>query len=510
MLTPLFAEDILAYWPLAVGLVGIFVFLIVLFIFFNFVQLWIQAYLAGAKIGIIDMIRMKLCKVDYVIIVRQKIALVQAGVKVTTQEMEAHVLSRGNGEKVARAVIAAHKAGMDLPWGVAAAIDLAGRDVYEAVNRSVDPKVIDCPDPTKGRTTLDGVCRNGIQLRARARVTVRTKLDRLVGGATEETIIARVGEGIVKAIGTAEHHTDVLANPNLISQAVLNNALDAQTAFEIVSIDVAEIDVGAEHRRQPAGRPGRGRPARRPGQRREAAGPGRGAGAGDAGQGRGEPRPGGAGRGRGAAGHRPGVPRRPARRDGLLQPAQPAVRHADACRHRRRQQRRSPRTRLTAPERVGKGASGFLARPGVRRGPGTRLGRVEVSLDVGEVFRIFAVEQGDPLLEIGGDHPIVRLRRIAQLEKRLTQSEAHEGIRNVRTRDALIRPVARIPLAEEEVAIADGREEAVGRLLLVLRLGQQIPRGLEAGERFFFAVVLVEEGLALFGEAFDLVHNVFR
>jgi uncharacterized protein YqfA (UPF0365 family) len=231
--------------PLVIGGIGIIVGLIFLLIFFNFVQLWIQCLLTGARIGILDMIRMKLCKVDYAMIVRQKIALVQAGVKVSTQEMEAHVLSRGNVQKVVGAVIAAHKAGMDLPWRVAAAIDLAGRDVYEAVKRSVDPKVIDCPDPTKGRSTLDGVCKNGIQLKARARVTVRTKLDRLVGGATEETIIARVGEGIVKAIGGAEHHTDVLANPNLISQAVLRNALDAQTAFEIVSIDVAEIDVGA-------------------------------------------------------------------------------------------------------------------------------------------------------------------------------------------------------------------------------------------------------------------------
>ena len=146
-----------------------------------------------------------------------------------------------------RAVIAAHKAGMDLPWRTAAAIDLAGRDIYKAVQVSVNPKVIDCPvpNPKKPNNTLDGVCKNGIQLKARARVTVRTKLDRLVGGATEETIIARVGEGIVKAIGSAEHHTDVLANPNLISQAVLHNALDSQTAFEIVSIDVAEIDVGA-------------------------------------------------------------------------------------------------------------------------------------------------------------------------------------------------------------------------------------------------------------------------
>jgi uncharacterized protein YqfA (UPF0365 family) len=233
------------HWGLVVGGIALVVGLVCLFIFFSFLQLWIQCVLTGARIGILDMIRMRLCKVDYSMIVRQKIALVQAGVKASTQEMEAHVLSRGNVQKVVGAVIAAHKAGMDLPWRVAAAIDLAGRDVYEAVKRSVDPKVIDCPDPSKGRATLDGVCRNGIQLRARARVTVRTKLDRLVGGATEETIIARVGEGIVKAIGSAEHHTDVLANPNLISQAVLRNSLDSQTAYEIVSIDVAEIDVGA-------------------------------------------------------------------------------------------------------------------------------------------------------------------------------------------------------------------------------------------------------------------------
>src|SRR5207248_3385657 len=130
------------------------------------------------------------------------------------------------------------------PWKTAAAIDLAGRDILDAVKTSVNPKVIDCPDPGKGRPTLDGVCKNGIQLKARARVTVRTKLERLIGGATEETIIARVGEGIVEAIGAAEHHTDVLANPRLISQAVLKNALDSQTAFEIVSIDIAELDVG--------------------------------------------------------------------------------------------------------------------------------------------------------------------------------------------------------------------------------------------------------------------------
>ncbi len=250
MLPYLFAADpkdmisSASVWWLALGLVGLVVFLIVVFICLSFVQLWIQAYIAGARIGFIDMIRMKLQKLDYTTIVRLNIALMKAGLKITPQEMEAHLLARGRLDKVVRAVIAAHKAGMDLSWRASTAIDLAGRDVEEAVRRSVDPKVIDCPDPSKGRTTLDGVCRNGIQLRARARVTVRTKLDRLIGGATEETIIARVGEGIVKAIGSAEHHTDVLANPSMISKAVLDNALDAQTAFEIVSIDIAEIDVG--------------------------------------------------------------------------------------------------------------------------------------------------------------------------------------------------------------------------------------------------------------------------
>jgi uncharacterized protein YqfA (UPF0365 family) len=227
------------------GGVGVVVVIVILLIVFAFFQLWFQAKLTGAEIGFIDLIGMRFRKVDYGMIVRHKIALVQAGVKVDNDELQAHYLARGNVPKVATAVIAAHKAGIELPWRIAAAIDLAGRDILDAVKTSVNPKVIDCPDPAKGRPTLDGVCRNGIQLKARARVTVRTKLDRLVGGATEETIIARVGEGIVKAIGSAEHHTDVLANPNSISQAVLKNSLDSQTAFEIVSIDVAEIDVGA-------------------------------------------------------------------------------------------------------------------------------------------------------------------------------------------------------------------------------------------------------------------------
>ncbi len=231
-------------WWLIIGAVVALLGIFMMIVFFSFVRLWIQSLLTGAKIGIMDLVGMKLRNVDYPMIVRQKIALVQAGVLIKTEELESHFLSRGNVPKTATAVIAAHKAGLDLPWRTAAAIDLAGRDILDAVRTSVNPKVIDCPDPGKGRAFLDAVCRNGIQLRCKARVTVRTKLERLVGGATEETIIARVGEGIVKAIGSADDHKQVLANPNLISQTVLHNSLDSQTAFEIVSIDIADIEVG--------------------------------------------------------------------------------------------------------------------------------------------------------------------------------------------------------------------------------------------------------------------------
>jgi uncharacterized protein YqfA (UPF0365 family) len=158
--------------------------------------------------------------------------------------MEAHYLAGGNVQRLIRALIAAHRARIELDWDTAAAIDLAGRNVLEAVQTSVDPKVIDCPDPKQGRITLDGVAKDGIQLKARARVTVRTNLSQLVGGATEDTIIARVGEGIVSAIGSSVSHKEVLANPALIAQAVLRKSLDSQTAYEIVSIDIADIDVG--------------------------------------------------------------------------------------------------------------------------------------------------------------------------------------------------------------------------------------------------------------------------
>src|SRR3954464_14376190 len=160
---------------LIVAIIAVLIFLVFLFIFFSFIRLWIQALLTKADIGIGSLIGMKLRNVDYGMIVRQKIALVQAGVRVTTGELESHFLARGNVPKTATAVIAAHKAGLDLPWKTAAAIDLAGRDILDAVRTSVNPKVIDCPDASKGRAFLDAVCRNGIQLRCKARVTVRTK-----------------------------------------------------------------------------------------------------------------------------------------------------------------------------------------------------------------------------------------------------------------------------------------------------------------------------------------------
>src|SRR5262249_54792996 len=184
--------DVWRIGMIVAGIIASAIALILLIIFFSFLRLWVQCLLTSAQITILDLVGMKLRNVDYGMIVRQKIALVQAQVDVSTRELEAHYLSRGNVPKTATAVIAAHKAGMDLPWRTAAAIDLAGRDVLDAVKTSVNPKVIDCPDPGKGRLTLDGVCRNGIQLRVKARVTVRTKLDRLVGGATEKTSMVEV------------------------------------------------------------------------------------------------------------------------------------------------------------------------------------------------------------------------------------------------------------------------------------------------------------------------------
>lgn len=245
----LLAQDGVDVWKVvALAIGGFFLLLALIFVavFFRYFNLWFRGFVTRAGIGPLALVVMALRKVNPQVIVDSKIMSVQAGLtEVTTEAMEAHYLAGGNVPLIVRALIAAHRAQIQLDWDTAAAIDLAGRNVLEAVQTSVDPKVIDCPDAKRhGRTTLDGVAKDGIQLKARARVTVRTNLGQLVGGATEETVIARVGEGIVSAIGSCETHKQVLANPMLIARAVLNKGLDSQTAYAIVSIDIADIDVG--------------------------------------------------------------------------------------------------------------------------------------------------------------------------------------------------------------------------------------------------------------------------
>jgi uncharacterized protein YqfA (UPF0365 family) len=225
----------------AIGLVA----LGILFLFFKFFGLWFRALLSGASVGMGRLIGMWLRHVNPGIIVDARIMLSKAGIDVNSDMLETHFLARGNVMRVSQALVAANKADIPLPFQRAAAIDLAGRDVLEAVKTSVNPKVIDCPDSTKGKHTIDAVAKDGIQLQVKARVTVRANIERLVGGATEETIIARVGEGIVTTIGSSESYKAVLENPDQISKRVLGKGLDAGTAFEILSIDIADIDVGA-------------------------------------------------------------------------------------------------------------------------------------------------------------------------------------------------------------------------------------------------------------------------
>ena len=236
--------------PLILIGLGILGFLLVFSLLARYLRLWLQSYASSAGIGLFDLVAMSFKKVNPTVIVRSKIMAVQAGLGdstgITKQALEAHYLAGGRVPLVVQALIAANKAKIrQLDWKLATAIDLAGRDVREAVQTSVYPKVIDCPGKNSGRETLDAVAKNGVQLKVRARVTVRTNLNQLIGGAMEETIIARVGEGIVSAIGAAERHTDVLENPDTISKTVLARRLDANTAFEIVSIDIADIDVGS-------------------------------------------------------------------------------------------------------------------------------------------------------------------------------------------------------------------------------------------------------------------------
>ncbi|MCA8996891.1 MAG: flotillin-like protein FloA [Planctomycetaceae bacterium] len=235
-------------WIIGGVIIGVIVLLILMAVLARYIGLYVQCVMTGASISLPNLVMMSIRKVNPTVIVRSKIMAVQAGLNdvypITTRALEAHYLAGGNVPNVIRALVAAHRAGIDMDWQVAQAIDLAGRDVLDAVRTSVYPKVIDCPDPRKSAGTLDAVAGDGIQLKARARVTVRTNIQQLIGGATEETVIARVGQGIVQAIGSTASYKDVLENPDRISQTVLNQGLEAQTAFEIVSIDIADVDVG--------------------------------------------------------------------------------------------------------------------------------------------------------------------------------------------------------------------------------------------------------------------------
>ncbi|MDD8043690.1 MAG: flotillin-like protein FloA [Verrucomicrobiota bacterium] len=226
-----------------IALIGI-ITIAFLMVFVFFLEVWLRARFSGASVSLFNLIGMKLRRVPPRLIVDTRITSLKAGIALSTDDLESHYLAGGNVVRVIQALIAASKAGIQLDWKRATAIDLAGRDVLDAVQTSVNPKVIDCPSPASGRTTIDAVAKDGIQLKARARVTVRANIDRLVGGATEETIIARVGEGIVTTIGSATNYKAVLENPDSISTRVLEKGLDSGTAFQILSIDIADVDVG--------------------------------------------------------------------------------------------------------------------------------------------------------------------------------------------------------------------------------------------------------------------------
>jgi uncharacterized protein YqfA (UPF0365 family) len=233
--------------PITIGVV-IVVFLGVALVLFNFLGIWIRARVADAPVSMVTMIAMRLRGVPVAQIVDARITATKAGLHLETDPIEAHYLSGGDVNNCILSLIAASKAGIVLDWNRACAIDLAtkgtSKTVLEAVRTSINPKVIDCPNPVSGRTTIDAVAKDGIGVKVKARVTVRTNLDRFVGGATEETIIARVGEGIVTSIGSSETYKDVLENPDRISKTVLAKGLDSGTQFEILSIDIADVDVG--------------------------------------------------------------------------------------------------------------------------------------------------------------------------------------------------------------------------------------------------------------------------
>ncbi|MBU1195451.1 MAG: flotillin-like protein FloA [Proteobacteria bacterium] len=224
-------------FPVILMIIAGVVALVVFYFIFSYLALWVQALVSGARVGLLNIIFMRFRKVPPKLIVESKIMAVKAGIEIPTDDLESHYLAGGNVSRVVQALIAADKANIDLTFNRSVAIDLAGRDVLEAVRMSVNPKVIETP-------LVTAMAKDGIQLRALSRVTVRANIDRLVGGAGEETILARVGEGIVTTIGSAKNHKEVLENPDSISKTVLRKGLDAGTAYEILSIDIADVDVG--------------------------------------------------------------------------------------------------------------------------------------------------------------------------------------------------------------------------------------------------------------------------
>ena len=233
---------------LILTIAAIVVGLVVVGLIISFFNVWLRAALSGAYVGMLNLVAMRLRGVPYGLIVEARIRAMKAGIDIDVNDIESQYLAGGNVIACVQALIAAQKARIELDWQRACAIDLAtkgsGKSVEEAVRTSVDPKVIDCPNPERGRTTIDGVAKDGIQVKVKARVTVRTNLERFVGGAKEETIIARVGEGIVTTIGSADTYKTVLESPDSISKVVLKRGLDVGTAFEILSIDIADVDVG--------------------------------------------------------------------------------------------------------------------------------------------------------------------------------------------------------------------------------------------------------------------------
>ena len=232
---------------IGLAILGLFV-LIIGAIVFSLIGAWVKALFNGAPIPMSKLVALKFASIPYGLIVDARITAVRAGINIDADQIASHFQAGGNVVPTVQALIAAQKAGIELGWDRACAIDLAtkgsGKSVVEAVRTSVDPKVIDCPNPEGGRSTIDGVAKDGIQVKVKARVTVRTNLDRFVGGAKEETIIARVGEGIVTTIGSAESYKSVLESPDAISKTVLKRGLDVGSAFEILSIDIADVDVG--------------------------------------------------------------------------------------------------------------------------------------------------------------------------------------------------------------------------------------------------------------------------